>query len=84
MVYDLRTMVYYDFIGDPFQTTSSFEGGGGSFNTQGIKPAQNSYDIGMDITYLGNNHTAIKASYDFEFKEDFRSHSGFVRLRYEW
>ena len=40
----------YDWVGDAQQATSTFTGGGGSFNTQGFTPAQSSYDFGVKLT----------------------------------
>ena len=74
----------YDFIGDKQETTSTFSGGGGSFATQGFKPAQNALNAGAKLTYNIKDNWSIDANYDFEYKEDFVAHTGWIDLGYRF
>ncbi|MEF9438633.1 MAG: autotransporter outer membrane beta-barrel domain-containing protein [Candidatus Mariimomonas ferrooxydans] len=81
---ELHGMWLYDFIGDKQQTTSTFTGGGGSFNTNGADPAQHSFDIGAGLTLNTENNVSVVLNYDFEIKEDFYGHSGDVTVKYSF
>ena len=76
--------VRHDFIGDEFQTTSSFTGGGASFETTGFDPAQTTYDAGLGVTYYTTGHWELTADYDYEMKEDYSSHAGVLRAGYRF
>ncbi|MFA5334462.1 MAG: autotransporter domain-containing protein [Candidatus Omnitrophota bacterium] len=74
----------YDFIGDRQETTSVFSGGGGSFATQGFDPAKNSLNAGAKLTLATRNDWSIETNYDFEYKEDFTSHTGWADIKYRF
>ncbi|MFA6356302.1 MAG: autotransporter domain-containing protein [Candidatus Omnitrophota bacterium] len=74
----------HDFIGDRQETTSTFAGGGGSFATQGFDPARNAMDVGAKLTLLSENNWSLETNYDFEYKEDFTSHTGWADIRYRF
>ena len=81
LIPDLHVKWLYDFVGDRQQCTSTFTGGGASFATNGFIPAQASYDFGTKFIMLTKAHITITANYDFEVKEDFYSHAGYLNLR---
>ena len=74
----------YDFVGDPIQTHSRFSGGGGSFSTNGLDPAQSALNAGAGITFCSKGNMTISATYDFIYKDDFFSHNGKAVLRYDF
>ena len=74
----------YDFIGDEVETTSSFTGGGASFETEGFDPAQSTFNIGAGATYFATDGWEFTADYGYEFKEDYDSHAGFLRAGYQF
>ncbi|MFA5335578.1 MAG: autotransporter domain-containing protein [Candidatus Omnitrophota bacterium] len=74
----------HDFIGDRQETTSTFSGGGGSFATRGFDPARNAMDVGAKLTLLSENNWSLETNYDFEYKEDFTSHTGWADIRYRF
>ncbi len=74
----------YDFIGDKQQTTSTFSGGGGSFATQGFDPAQHSFNVGTKLTLVTKGNWSIETNYDFGYKEDFTSHTGWANAKYKF
>jgi outer membrane autotransporter protein len=73
----------YDFIGDKQQTTSTFSGGGGSFATNGFKPAQSTYDFGTKVSLITKNDVTLGVEYDFQIKEDYWEHTGWVNVSYK-
>ena len=74
----------YDVIGDQVQTTSSFSGGGGAFETDGLTPAQSKLNLGLAVGYTDQDDWQLSASYDYDHKSDFNSHSFFVRGAYQF
>ncbi len=69
----------YDVIGDAVQTTSTFSAGGPSFTSEGTKPAQGTLNLGTGIGYTTTSNTEFTASYDYERKDKFNSHSALIR-----
>ena len=74
----------YDIIDDNQETTSTFSGGGGSFATQGFNPARNALDVGAKLTLATLWSWSLETNYDFEYKEDFTSHTGWADIRYRF
>jgi outer membrane autotransporter protein len=72
----------YDFAGDRQRTTAQFTGGGASFATEGFDPAQSSYNVGARLTVLMKSNVTVALSYDFEKKEDFSGHRGYIHLQF--
>ena len=70
----------YDLIGDAVQTTSTFEGGGPSFRSDGADPAQSTFTLGLGVGYTSPSNVELTASYDYEYKDQFNGHSGFIRI----
>ncbi len=81
---EAHAMMFYDLFDDNVQTTSQFVGAGPSFNTFGFKPARDSYNLGASLTLFSHYSFNMSAEYDFNFKQDYRANSGFVRVRYEF
>jgi len=84
LVPELRFKWLYDWIGDSQANTSTFNGGGGSFATNGFTPAQSSWDFGTKLTMFTKNNWTCAANYDFELKEDFYGHYGYVNAKYSF
>jgi outer membrane autotransporter protein len=72
----------YDFIGDRQQATSTFTGTGASFATEGFDPPQSSINAGATLTVAARSGLTLSLNYEFEAKEDFRSHTGLIAVRY--
>ncbi len=70
----------YDLVGDAVQTTSTFEGGGPSFRSEGADPDQDTFNLGVGVGYTTPSSMEFTASYDYENKDEFDSHSAFIRL----
>jgi len=79
---ELRAAYLYDFIGDDFQSTSTFTGGGAAFDTNGSDVAQQSGSLGIGLTYEAEDgRLLISADYDAEVKSDFLGHSAALTAR---
>ncbi len=63
--------VGYDFMARRSSITSSFEGGGGTFSTIGIKPDELVYRAGLGFRYSSDNGSEITANYNFYGREDY-------------
>ena len=81
---EFRVKWLYDWIGDAQQTTSSFNGGGGSFATNGFNPAQSSWDFGLKLTMFTKSNVTIAVNYDLELKDDFYAHYGYANAEYSF
>ncbi len=81
---ELHAKWLYDFAGDAQQATSTFTGGGASFVTTGFEPPRTSGNIGAKLTIMTESNWSVSLNYDFEMKQDFYSHNGWVNLRYEF
>ncbi len=71
----------YDFIGDEFQATSRFAGGGTAFTTNGLEPEQSALNAGGGLTFYSLGNVSLSATYDFTYKEDYNSHYAEAVLR---
>ena len=74
----------YDAIADKQATTSTFSGGGGSFATNGFTPARNALDVGGRLALVTKGNWSFDANYDFEYKQDYTSHTGWADIRYSF
>ncbi len=81
---ELRAGVRHDLIGDEFESNSSFTGGGATFKTDGIDPAQTTFNLGAGVTYYSTTNWDLSADYDFEAKSDYDAHSGVLRAAYKF
>jgi outer membrane autotransporter protein len=73
-----------DYIGDRFETTASFEGGGPSFNTTGAKPAKNGVLIGAELAFLNKGNLTVTGNWDMELKDQFMSNAYYGTVRYDF
>jgi autotransporter-associated beta strand protein len=79
-----RAAWVYDYIGDQFQTTASFAGGGSSFTTQGAKPAKSGLLLGGELAFLNKGNVTMTANYDLELKDQFMSNTYYGTIRYDF
>lgn len=80
----IHAMAFYDVLDSNMQTTSQFAGAGPSFATVGFTPARTSYNLGASAILFTHYGFIFTGDYDFNFKEDYTSHTGFFRVRYEF
>jgi outer membrane autotransporter protein len=81
---ELRAGYRYDLIGDNLNISSSFVGGGSSFDTQGADPARGTISLGGGLTYYTVDNWEVSGNYEFEHKSDYNSNSGFLRAAYKF
>jgi outer membrane autotransporter protein len=74
----------YDYIGDRFETNSSFQGGGSSFATEGAKPARNGMLLGAELAFLSKGNITATGNWDMEIKDQFMSHTYYGTVRYDF
>lgn len=81
---ELRAKWLYDLLSDRQQITSTFAGGGTSFVTSGSRPARSGLGLGARIALATRYNIEFSLDYDFEIREDFHSHAGYVNVRYSF
>lgn len=74
----------YDYIGDQFETTASFAGGGPSFETNGAKPAKNGMLFGAELAFLNKGNVTATGNWDIELKDQFMSNTYYGTIRYDF
>ncbi len=80
---EAKLMAYHDFIADRVSSTSAFVVGGVPFVTSGAKPARDSYEASLGLTYhLGA--VSLGVSYDYLTKADFSADTVQARVRYDF
>ena len=80
----VRAGVRYDLADDEIEATNRLIGGGNAFKTEGFDPQQFALDLGAGVTYFSTTNWELTANYDFEYKEDYTSHAGFLRAAYKF
>jgi outer membrane autotransporter protein len=74
----------YDYIGDQFETTASFAGGGPSFNTQGAKPAKSGMLFGAELAFLNKGNMTVTGNWDIELRDQYMSNTYYGIVRYDF
>lgn len=80
----VRAGVRYDLADDEIEATNRLIGGGNAFKTEGFDPQSLAVDLGAGVTYFSTTNWELTANYDFEYKEDYHSHAGFLRAAYKF
>lgn len=81
---ELHAKIRYELFENQQKTSSQFVSIGPSYDTIGYFPTKESYNAGTSLTIFGEGGFVFSVSYDYDFRNDYRAHTGFVRLRYEW
>lgn len=79
---ELRARWLYDLLSDRQRITSTFAGGGASFATKGLRPARSGLGLGARVALATRYDIELSLAYDFEIREDFSSHSGYINVQY--
>lgn len=74
----------YEFFKDKVESTGSLEGGGGSFVSKGPEPEPHRFNVGAGLTYISTTNWELQTHYNYDYREDFDAHSGFVRAAYKF
>ena len=71
----------YDAIGDKIDTTANFVGSpSAAFVTSGPSPERNKFNAGAGVTYMTTANWDMSANYNFQYRSDYQSHTGTLRL----
>ncbi|MEO0440453.1 MAG: hypothetical protein AAF067_06205 [Pseudomonadota bacterium] len=74
----------YDLIGDGVGVNGSFNGGLDSFRLTAGESSQSRFDLGAGLNLVNKNGLSIGAEYQGRFASDYQSHSGGVKVRFEF
>ncbi|WP_194842499.1 autotransporter outer membrane beta-barrel domain-containing protein [Endozoicomonas sp. OPT23] len=84
LIPSLRLMAWHDFKGQQVETTTRFVAGGDSFILKGADPVKKSYQGTAAMSYKRNDNMSFSVGYEFNKKSDFRSHSMFMKMKYDF
>jgi uncharacterized protein with beta-barrel porin domain len=79
---ELHSKWLYDFFGDPFAVTSTFNGGGAAFGANGAKPAINSFNVGGELKLDLRDEIAVTGKIDAQLRQDFSGVFGSFTVRF--
>jgi autotransporter-associated beta strand protein len=79
---ELHSKWLYDFFGDPFAVTSTFNGGGAAFGANGAKPAVNSFNVGGELKLDLKDEIAITGKIDTQLRQGFSGVFGSFTVRF--
>lgn len=80
---EIHALYLYDLNNPKLQVNSQFSGASAAFILAGPNnPGKQSVVVGGGLTAFVAKNVLITATYDFEKKRQFRSHSGIVKLRW--
>jgi outer membrane autotransporter protein len=71
----------HDFINDPYNVSSKFIQGSTSFESTGMTPSENTYNIGTALSMYSEDNLEVTLGYDAEIKEGYLGQTGMVRIR---
>lgn len=73
----------YAVVDDRIDTTANFVDAGAinpSFVTEGPMPSRNIFDVGAGITYMTTANWDLSANYNYEYRTDYTSNTGTLRM----
>jgi autotransporter family porin len=74
----------YDLADDEVEATSTFTGGGVAFKTEGFDPQNHTFRLGAGLAFYTTANWELSANYDYELKEDYDAHNGYLRAAYRF
>ncbi|MEP2210027.1 autotransporter domain-containing protein [Parasphingorhabdus sp.] len=74
----------YDFIGDGLGVNGSFNAGRDIFRLNSAEPSESRFDLGAGLNLVNKDGFSIGAEYQGRFASDYQSHSGNIRVRFEF
>ncbi len=74
----------YDLSSDPLAIGASFNGGADTFQLVTDEASESRFDIGAGLDFVNEGGLSIGAEYRGRFASDYQSHSGGVRIRFEF
>lgn len=79
-----RMELGYEWLGEEIETTSRFAAGGPNFNTVDEDPEQFRYSASLGMTYDSGDNWHATLGYSFDGKSDYQSHSGQIRVTFDF
>ncbi|MCK0127597.1 autotransporter outer membrane beta-barrel domain-containing protein [Erythrobacter sp. F6033] len=74
----------YDLSSDPLAINASFNGGADTFQLVTDEASESRFDLGAGLDFVSENGLTIGAEYRGRFASGYQSHSGGVRIRFEF
>jgi len=74
----------HEFLDEAQANISTFATGGPSFSTQGLDPEDDSLNVGASVDIYNTGSLDVRASYDYEVRDDYDSHTGQLTFRYSF
>lgn len=81
---EAHVSIGYDMIGDKQGAKAQFIGFPASYEVEHFFFDRWDYNLGASITTWGDSGLGFSLSYDYNWRKTAHSHSGFIRVRYEW
>jgi len=81
---EITALISYDFIGDSQETFNNFAVGSPTFKSVGLKPDQTTYILNMGLRIHTFQNAMFKIAYEFEAKDQYKSHSAMFKWYYKW
>lgn len=74
----------YNFADNREVDTANFTGGGTAFSVPGPRPGRSTVDLGASVKFVTTRNWDLSASYNFDWKDNYTSNSGFLRAAYKF
>lgn len=74
----------HDFHRAHCNAAANFIAGGPTFHLEGLSPRQNGLEAGLSITLYNGHGFNYSTNYHYEYWGHYRTHSAWVKMRYEW
>lgn len=74
----------HDFTREAPDAKANFIAGGPTFALEGLTPRKNGLEAGFNLTLYNGYGFNYSTNYHYEYRRDYRTHSAWLRMRYEW
>ena len=81
---DVYVLWSHDFQREKDSAAANFIAGGPTFVLDGLKARKNALEAGFNITLYNGHGFNYSTNYHYEYRRDYRAHSAWLRMRYEW
>ncbi len=81
---DVYVLWSHDFNREHDDAKANFIAGGPEFILNGLRPRKDGLEAGFNITLYNGHGFSYSTNYHYEYRGDYRAHSAWLRMRYEW
>ncbi len=81
---DVYVLWSYDFHREDDHANANFIAGGPTFVLDGLNSRRDGIEAGFNITLYNGHGFNYSTNYHYEYRGDYRAHSAWLRMRYEW